>query len=114
MAMEARLTVMGPWSAGEQVVQSALPVTIGRGAAADVQVTDAWVSRLHCRIDEIDGELIVRDLGSRHGTLVNGEHISEHVLAPGDEIILGTTRLRITREEDDEDSLVGAGALAAP
>jgi pSer/pThr/pTyr-binding forkhead associated (FHA) protein len=111
--MEAQFVVIGPWSTEKLVLRSSLPATVGRGAAADVQVFDAWVSRLHCRIDAFDGDLVVRDLGSRHGTLVNGRHVAEHVLSPGDEIVLGTTRLQITRESGEEDHLVGAAALSA-
>ena len=65
------------------------PVVIGRGHDVDVRLDDGWVSRVHCLIDQIDGTLIVRDLGSSHGTLVNGERVDESRLRPGDTISIG-------------------------
>ena len=53
-----------------EVILDMLPVTIGRGAEASIQVRDRWASRLNCEIGEVDGTLFVRDLESRNGTLV--------------------------------------------
>ena len=50
-----------------------LPVLIGRGPDAEVQVPDRFASRHHCEISERDGTLFVRDLGSSNGCLVNGQ-----------------------------------------
>ena len=36
-------------------------------------------------------QLLVRDLGSRHGTYVNGQQVTEARLAPGDELCIGLT-----------------------
>lgn len=107
---EARLVVMEHRTAKWKVVRASLPATIGRGADADVQISDAWVSRRHCQLEEVDGALILRDLGSRHGTLVNRDFISETVLEPGDEISIGTTKLRVTLETM---SLNGESAAAS-
>lgn len=68
-----------------------LPVIVGRSAQADVRLDDQWVSRVHCKISELNGTLIVRDLDSRNGTLVNGEYIQEAHLSPGDRLTVGTT-----------------------
>jgi pSer/pThr/pTyr-binding forkhead associated (FHA) protein len=52
------------------------------------------VSRLHARIDRIDGILSIRDLDSRNGTLVNARPIERAAaLSNGDEIDIGTTRI---------------------
>lgn len=95
---EARLVIMEPRTAKCKIVTSPLPATIGRGPEADVQIGDAWVSRLHCRLEEVDGAVVLRDIGSRHGTQVNGMCVSEAALEPGDEIRIGTTSLRVTME----------------
>jgi pSer/pThr/pTyr-binding forkhead associated (FHA) protein len=94
--MDARLVVLEPRTEKWKVVQSPLPATIGRGSDADVQIGDAWVSRRHCQLDQRDGALVLRDLGSRHGTLVNRAYVSEVELLPGDEITIGITSLRVT------------------
>lgn len=59
---------------------------------------DAKVSRRHARVIHRDGIFMVEDLGSTNGTFVNrGRRLlpgSPHVLADGDEIIVGKTFLR--------------------
>lgn len=70
-----------------------LPLVIGRSAAADIQLDDRWVSRQHCRVDMEEGVVVVRDLESRHGTLVNDQLITESKLFPGDTICIGLSRL---------------------
>lgn len=69
-----------------------LPVVIGRSDNAQVRVNSRWASRRHCEIDQIDGRFVLRDLGSRHGTIVNGVSVTETELRPGDEIGIGLTR----------------------
>lgn len=97
-----------------------LPVVIGRGRDSDIRLDDPLVSRQHCEIDELDGALVVRDLGSTNGTLVNGSSISEATLLPGDQLTVGKSqflasyRLRLTSprtpgrhivtEPDDEET----------
>lgn len=73
-----------------------LPVTIGRAAEANLSITDAQVSRMHARIELLDGSLSVRDLGSRNGTLVNARPIEMPTpVQPGDEIDVGSARIVI-------------------
>ncbi len=66
-----------------------LPVVFGRSADADVKLDDRWASRKHCVIDQIDGNLVLRDLNSTHGTFVNRELVLEAILSPDDEISVG-------------------------
>ena len=73
-----------------------LPVTLGRNDAADIFLADQWVSRWHCKLVAEDEQLKVIDLGSRHGTFVNGVRVEEAWLDPGDEINLGLTTLRVS------------------
>lgn len=70
-----------------------LPLVIGRSAAADIQLDDRWVSRQHCKVDVKEGVVVVRDLESRHGTLVNDKPITESKLFPGDTLSIGLSRL---------------------
>jgi pSer/pThr/pTyr-binding forkhead associated (FHA) protein len=77
-----------------RTVRVPVPITIGRAPSATLVVPDAQVSRLHARIDLTDGQLSVRDLDSRNGTLVNARPIDGPVgLQDGDEIDVGTTRV---------------------
>lgn len=69
------------------------PALLGRGEEADVYIPDRLVSRTHCLIRRVGDEVVLRDLGSRHGTFVNGLRVSQKSLAVGDEIWMGTTKL---------------------
>lgn len=79
------------------------PVQIGRDPHAHVHLRDGSVSRHHCDIVRVDGVLWVRDLDSTHGTFVNGFHIAQSHLLPGDELTVGTLRLRVFYEWDEVD-----------
>jgi pSer/pThr/pTyr-binding forkhead associated (FHA) protein len=77
-----------------RTVRAPVPLTIGRASSATLVVPDAQVSRVHARIDLSDGQLSLRDLDSRNGTLVNARPIEGPVdLRDGDEIDVGTTRI---------------------
>jgi pSer/pThr/pTyr-binding forkhead associated (FHA) protein len=77
-----------------RTVRAPVPITIGRAPTATLVVPDAQVSRVHARIDLSDGQLNLRDLDSRNGTLVNARPIEGPVdLRDGDEIDVGTTRI---------------------
>ena len=66
---------------------------IGRGEGNIVQLSDPAVSRQHCGLELREGALCLVDEGSRNRTLVNGQPVTVHRLAAGDEIALGKTRL---------------------
>ncbi len=63
---------------------------IGRGADADIQISDTGASRLHCAI-VLGSQVIVRDLGSTNVTTVDGKRITEAPLSDGSIIKLGNT-----------------------
>ncbi len=72
----------------------ALPATLGRDdAAAAVVLDDLDVSRRHARLEIIDSELVLTDLGSTNGTFVNDEMVTRRVLAPGDKLRIGRYEL---------------------
>ena len=76
-----------------ELVFNHFPLVIGRSVEADVTIDDRWASRRHCLIEAQDGTLIVQDLGSKHGTLLNDAIISDAVLKPGDTLSIGLTTL---------------------
>jgi hypothetical protein len=66
-------------------------VILGRGTASsspDIAFSSLLVSRRHCCLELRDGRWTVRDLGSRHGTTVNGRPLPQDPapLASGDRI----------------------------
>ena len=84
-------------------------LTIGR-ADADIVLDQPLVSRRHAELAWEDGKHVLRDVGSSHGTFVNGVRVdAERVLAPGDVIQIGTFRL--TYDGDSIDSFDQRGAI---
>jgi len=75
-----------------------LAIFIGRGDTCDVQLQDPSASRVHCRVVVIDGRVKLYDAGSRWGTFVNEQRISECDLRPGDRIRIGETSLILTAQ----------------
>jgi pSer/pThr/pTyr-binding forkhead associated (FHA) protein len=80
-------------------------LVVGRSPLSDVVLSaDAQVSRTHAVLERIAGRWVVRDVGSRNGTYVNGERVQEPVrLAADDEIRVGKSRLvlKVQRQADD-------------
>jgi hypothetical protein len=70
------------------------PVSIGRLPECDVVLSDPNVSRRHAEVRRRGNDFVVIDLGSTNGTRVNGAGVRERRLADGDEILLGSTRMR--------------------
>ena len=72
--------------------------TIGRGTVADFIVDAALVSRLHCRLSaEPADRLIVEDLKSTNGTMVNGRKTEHAILQPGDTLTIGRLTLMVSK-----------------
>lgn len=87
----ARLVCVNHGGSAPVIPLQRLPVTLGRGEEADFQIADQCASRLHCRIVEVENQLIVQDLGSALGTLVNGQPIVEAPLNFGDRLTVGVS-----------------------
>lgn len=97
-AAVAKLIPAGTPLIPHEIVLADFPVRLGRRAGAGVFVPDRWVSRDHCEIVWVDDVLTVRDLGSKHGTYVNGHAVTECELHPGDELSVGLSRFVIQYE----------------
>jgi hypothetical protein len=94
----------------------------GRSPQASVQVLDMKVSKEHFEVGVPEGAngAFLRDCGSSHGTLLNGQPLAPEAprpLVPGDEIRVGLTVLRVLSDgqSDGEAKPTGAAptALAA-
>lgn len=81
-----------------------LPVVIGRGNDVEIPIRDHWASHRHCEIVERQGTLFVRDLGSKHGTLINGSYVVESRLMPGDKLSVGLTTFVVSYEKRQAES----------
>ncbi len=65
-------------------------VTIGRRPDRDVVIAEPHVSRNHAQIERRGAEYFIVDMGSSHGTFVNGQATQHRSLRSGDRIELGT------------------------
>ncbi len=68
-------------------------IGIGRASDNDVIVDDPMVSRHHCQLRLQHGAYSFADLGSRNGSTVNGQPVSQIALGPGDVIRIGDTEI---------------------
>lgn len=80
-------------------------LTIGRAAQNDVVLAHRAVSGKHAVIASRDGELVLEDLDSTNGTLVNGRPVKQHVLQDRDIINLPDTQIEYIAEQQFEQSV---------
>ncbi|MDX6668035.1 MAG: putative drug exporter of the superfamily, partial [Solirubrobacteraceae bacterium] len=92
-----KLTVVAGPAEGTTIPLGDQPFTIGRsGQGIEKLGDDPELSRAHARIHMREGSLVVEDLGSLNGTIVNGRRIDAVTeLHPGDSLEVGTSTLRV-------------------
>ena len=111
--MHAKLVIVEPTGEpGEYEVK--LPLTIGRGHEASLQLRHALVSRQHCELFEDRGRIMVRDLGSLNGTFVGGQRVDTAPLLPGQLLTIGSVTLRAIYDGDAMLAQSTSDVLASP
>jgi len=97
--------------------------TVARGPEGDAQrlalgIPDRWASSAHARLTRVLGRWVIEDVGSKNGTLVNGEPVQRAELADGDVIEVGHTffvlRLAMAGARAAAEALDSAALGAAP
>lgn len=74
------------------------PVVVGRSPSSDVVISEPFVSASHARFTLQGPALVIEDLGSTNGTLVNGRSIVEPTtLRDGDDVQVGDVVMRVSR-----------------
>lgn len=120
--MQARLRIDNS-GANLRSVRLPAELVIGRSTDCRLKIASAEVSRKHCRILNTDTGVLVEDLGSSNGTLVNGRAIIPGIptrLANGDLLLVGPVRFILEIEmpvardvqnvlDDDESAPRGGG-----
>ncbi len=64
---------------------------VGRADDVDININDSRISRHHFRIDVVEGDAVIEDMGSTNGTYVNGERVKSHTLKDGDKIQISSS-----------------------
>jgi len=70
-------------------------VIVGRARDVDFHIDDPNISRRHAAISWKDGKVLIEDLKSTNGTLVNGRPVSSTVLRPDDVVLIGDSRITV-------------------
>jgi DNA-binding CsgD family transcriptional regulator len=89
------------------------PLVIGREASAGVTLAFDGVSRRHAEIVAEGGVLVLRDLQSTNGTVVNGTPITTHPLAAGDRVVIGAVELEFRLVTDLDRTRIAQAATAS-
>ncbi len=89
MSSGPRLVVVDPNGSRRDVAISTFPFRIGRQAGNELTLRDSRVSRQQAQINDVNGTMVLEDMGSSHGTFVNGEKIIRHDLKVSDQIDFG-------------------------
>lgn len=81
----------GPLNGQQWIIDGTL--VIGRDAECDIVIPDRQVSRQHARITKGTKGIILEDLGSKNGTFLNNQVVSEPIkLVEADEIAIALTQ----------------------
>jgi phosphoserine phosphatase RsbU/P len=89
MSSGPRLVVVDPNGTRRDVAIANFPFRIGRQAGNELTLRDSRVSRQQAQITDVSGTMVLEDMGSSHGTFVNGEKIVRHELKVSDQIDFG-------------------------
>lgn len=92
---ESRVVAITSGDAPVRHIEVRSPLVVGRGAV-DVVIDDPFASDRHLKLSIDSGRLVVEDLGSTNGTLVNDRRIEgPTALSRSDRIRVGTTTLEV-------------------
>ncbi len=75
------------------------PITMGRHGDNRLILSDAKASRFHAVIELSPEGLVLRDLDSRNGTLLNNKPVKRSLLHSADVIVIGSTTIRVVLPE---------------
>ena len=83
-------------------LESSQKLVVGRASSNEIPVSDERASRRHAEISFKDGHWVLRDLGSRNGTLLDGSKIdAPKLLSPGNQITVASCRMTFVHSLTD-------------
>jgi pSer/pThr/pTyr-binding forkhead associated (FHA) protein len=83
------------------IVLADFPCVFGRHSRCHVRIDDMMISRQHCQFILRDDWVWLEDLGSRHGTLLNGDRISRALpLTDGDVVQMGNQAFEVRIQKE--------------
>lgn len=86
-------------------------LSVGRSTRNSIHLPDPTVSKEHAEISKVGDDFLLRDLGSRNGTTINGTEAKQPMrLKPGDQVEFGDVKLVVTAEEPHTPPLLNESA----
>jgi pSer/pThr/pTyr-binding forkhead associated (FHA) protein len=99
--MRAKLVIARGSSKGKEFDITGAQFVIGRAAGCNLRPQSDAISRQHCALFNKDEKVIVKDLGSRNGTVLNGEKLTKsEELRTGDELQVGPLHFHVVLMND--------------
>jgi diguanylate cyclase (GGDEF)-like protein len=91
VSKDAALVVLYGDDLGRRHMLAKVETFIGRSSRSDICIDQESVSRKHAKLSHLGRAVIIRDLESTNGTLVNDERVAEYELRNGDLVKIGRT-----------------------
>lgn len=91
--MLAKVTVRAPGTSCCYLLAAERLLVVGRGNRCDIAIAETSVSRSHCTVALLAGEIHVADLGAAHGVVHRGQRVAQCRLMVGDRVRLGAAEL---------------------
>lgn len=92
--------IEGP-DAGKSAQLERGSMIVGSASEADLCLDDPSVSRAHAKLVPFIDGVEVTDLGSKNGTFLAGTRLEKARVAPGSQLTLGRSKLRLIPEDHD-------------
>jgi pSer/pThr/pTyr-binding forkhead associated (FHA) protein len=89
MSPSLRLTWEDPITGDPREYTGNLPITIGREVSNTIALPSTTISRQHARLDAEGEAIIIRDLGSTNGILINGRQVRQARVTDGEQFQIG-------------------------
>ena len=80
-----------------------VPLVLGRAVDCAIVIDDPSVSRRHCTLCQVNGEIHLQDMGSIHPPLVNGDEMVDGLLKAGDMVNIGRGSFVVTEGDMPSD-----------
>jgi hypothetical protein len=92
--------ISGRYQGGEFPLSEGHQLVIGRDKKADLTLVDELVSRKHAQMLPAGDYVILQDLHSTNGTFVDGERVKKSLLKPGNQILIGTSIMKLLKADE--------------
>jgi pSer/pThr/pTyr-binding forkhead associated (FHA) protein len=95
-----------PLNETREILIDHFPYVVGRRSDSDCPLPFAFISRQHCQFTLDGSQVLVQDLESHNGTLVNGRQASTPLaVSHGDEIFLGPISFRVAMQPTPQETM---------